>query len=282
MLRAWTLSLVVVLVAAPVAAPSGRSLAQSPKPAPVIIQGAMPIEIDALRTRLANAAVETVGGWTFWKGTLDGYPVVVSLTLRGMSNAAAATAIAVERYRPLAIINQGTSGGHDPALHVADIVVGMSAVNIGAFRSPFRALGRGSNPMDWMPLDLTAEGSAINATVHTPSRFQADSGLLEAARRARASYTKARIVEGIIGSSDIWNDELDLIARFHSSFGTAVEEMETASAAQVAAQLHVPFIGIRVLSDNTTTGEAYDPRTSEACEAYVVEVAKAYIASLKR
>jgi adenosylhomocysteine nucleosidase len=278
MLRAWTLSLVALLVVAP----SVRSLAQAPEPAPVIIQGAMPIELDALRSRLDDARLETVGGWTFWKGTLDGYPVVVSLTLRGMSNAAAATAIAVQRYRPVAIINQGTSGGHDPALHVADIVIGMSAVNIGAFRSPFRAVGRGSDPLDWMPLDLTAEGSAINATDHTPARFQADASLLEAARHARSSYTKVRVVEGVIGSSDMWNDELDLIARFHASFGTAVEEMETASAAQIASQLHVPFIGIRVLSDNTTNGEAYDPKTSEVCEAYVVEVAKAYISSLKR
>jgi len=264
-----------------VVVPSIRSVAQSPEAAPVIIQGAMPIEIESLRSRLHDGSVETIGGWTFWKGTFDGYPVVVSLTLRGMSNAAAATAIAVERYRPVAIINQGTSGGHDPALHVADIVIGTSAVNIGAFRSPFRALGRGSDPLDWMPLDLTAEGSAINATAHTPSRFQADSSLLDAARRVQSSYTKVRIVEGVIGSSDIWNDELDLIAKFHATFGTAVEEMETASAAQIASLFHVPFIGIRVLSDNTTTGEPYDPKTSEVCEAYVAEVTKTYIASLK-
>jgi adenosylhomocysteine nucleosidase len=278
MLRTSMLSLVALFVVVP----SVRSVAQSPEAAPVIIQGAMPIEVEALRGRLEDARVERVGGWTFWKGTLDGYPVVVSLTLRGMSNAAAATAIAIQRYRPVAIINQGTAGGHDPALHVADIVIGTSAVNIGAFRSPFRALGRGSDPLDWMPLDLTAEGSAVNATEHSPSRFQADSSLLEAARRVRSSYNKGRIVEGIIGSSDIWNDELDLIARFHASFGTTVEEMETASGAQIALLFHVPFIGIRVLSDNTTTGEAYDPKTSELSEAYVIEVTKTYIASLKR
>jgi adenosylhomocysteine nucleosidase len=88
-------------------------------------------------------------------------------------------------------------------------------------------------------------------------------------------------VEGIIGSSDVWNDELDRIARFHTEYGTLVEEMETASAAQVAGLLDVPFLGIRVVSDNITNGGAYDPKTGEACEDYVYQVVKAYIGRLK-
>jgi nucleoside phosphorylase len=33
--------------------------------------------------------------------------------------------------KPIAIINQGTSGGHDPDLHVYDIVLGKYTTNIG-------------------------------------------------------------------------------------------------------------------------------------------------------
>ena len=73
---------------------------------------------------LQNATEERVSGWTFWRGTIDGYPVVISKTLKGMENAAAATALAAERYHPVAIINQGTAGGHVPELHVYDIVLG--------------------------------------------------------------------------------------------------------------------------------------------------------------
>ena len=56
--------------------------------------------------------------------------------------------------------------------------------------------------------------------------------------------------------------------------------METASAAQVAAQFAVPFVGIRVLSDNITNASTYDPKTGEACEQFVYGVVKAYIARL--
>src|SRR6266545_4885654 len=79
---------------------------------PVVVQGAMDVEVRTLAGTLANASEERVQGWTFWRGTLDGYPVIVSKTLKGMANAAAATAIAAERYHPIAIINQGTAGGH--------------------------------------------------------------------------------------------------------------------------------------------------------------------------
>ena len=58
-------------------------------PRPVIVQGAMQLEIEKLAGRLDNSSVERVGGWTFWRGSLDGYPVIISKTLKGMSNAAA-------------------------------------------------------------------------------------------------------------------------------------------------------------------------------------------------
>jgi len=61
-----------------------------------------------------NVSIEKVGGWTFWSGSVDGYPVIVSRTLKGVENAAAATAIVIQRYNPIAIINQGTAGGYDP------------------------------------------------------------------------------------------------------------------------------------------------------------------------
>src|SRR3984893_1133748 len=95
-------------------------------PRPVIVQGAMQLEIEKLAGRLDNSSVERVGGWTFWRGSLDGYPAIISKTLKGMSNAAAATVIGVEHYHPGAIVNQGTAGGHDPSLHLYAHVVGAS------------------------------------------------------------------------------------------------------------------------------------------------------------
>ena len=249
--------------------------------APILVQGAMTIEVQQLASRLEHATEEHVGGWVFWRGTVDGYPVVVEKTQKGVANAAAATAIAIDRFHPAAVINQGTAGGHDPALHNYDIVVGATAVSIAAWRSQFRGAGKGSNPLEWRPMDLTAaDGSASSdPNARRLAKFAADTDLLEATRRASKTYMRGHVVEGVIGSSDMWNDELDLIAKYHADYGTSAEEMETAPAAQVAKEFRVPFIGIRVLSDNITNANAYDPKTADACEEFVYQVVRTYVAA---
>jgi adenosylhomocysteine nucleosidase len=249
---------------------------------PVVVQGAMKSETDKLAGRLDNVTIEQVGGWTFWSGTVDGYPVIVSRTLKGVANAAAATAIAIGRYNPIAIINQGTAGGHEPSLHFYDIVLGTSTVSLGAFKTPYRQAGAGSNTLDWVPLNLMAsDGSAGNdPNARKVAQFSGDTSLLAVARRVTWRPTRGRVVEGVIGSSDMWNDEIDRIELFHARYGTSVEDMETASAAQIAGLFHIPFLGIRVVSDNTTNGDTYEPKTGEACQDYVYQVVKAYITAL--
>jgi adenosylhomocysteine nucleosidase len=284
-LRVTAMLLTSALLAACVtreAAAPGRT---STAPRPIVVQGAMDIEVTKLAAALENGVETKVQGWIFWSGTLDGYPVVVSKTLKGMSNAAAATLLAAERYDPIAIINQGTAGGHVPDLHVFDIVVGTDAVNLGSFKTPFRARGEGSSVAEWVPLDLLrSEGSAgQDPNARSMRRFHADERLLAAAKRAEHRYERGRVVEGVIGSSEVWNSEIDRIQRFHEAFGTTVEEMETASAAQIAAQLRIPFLGIRVVSNNITNDGPYDGKTGEACQDYVHDVVKTYIAeNLKR
>jgi adenosylhomocysteine nucleosidase len=252
---------------------------------PIVVQGAMDVEIRKLAAVLEHPTGETVGGWIFWRGTIDGYPVVISKTLKGMSNAAAATALAAERYHPIAIINQGTAGGHVPELHVYDIVLGTQSVNLGSFKTGYRARGDGSNDTEWNPLDLMrSEGSAgMDPNARAIRRFAGDEDLLAAARSVRDRYRKGHVVDGVIGSSEVWNSEIDRIQRFHDQYGTTVEEMETASAAQIAGLFQIPFLGIRVVSNNIMNGETYDTKVGEACQDYVQDVVKAYVAGrLKR
>ncbi len=108
-------------------------------------------------------------------------------------------------------------------------------------------------------------------------KFEADAELLTAAHRAQNNYTQGNVVEGTIGSADVWNNELDRIAFFHKNYATSVEEMEAASVAQIASQFKVPFLGIRVLSNNITNGGAYDAGTGEACQHYVLDVVVEYM-----
>lgn len=244
---------------------------------PIVIQGALPIESENMAAKLSNVSTETIGGWKFWKGTYQGYPVIISKTRMGMSNSAAATAIAIQRYQPLAIINQGTSGGHDPALHVYDIVLGKYTTNIGAFKTPQRAIGEGSNSLQWTEAFDVLPTNEADPEPIAIRKFEADAELLLAAEKAKVNYQQGHVVQGTIGSADTWNSELDRIAFFHQNYGTSVEEMEAASVAQIASQFNVPFLGIRILSNNITNQGAYDPGTGDACQKYVLDVVVEYM-----
>jgi adenosylhomocysteine nucleosidase len=244
---------------------------------PILIQGALPIEVEHLLSQLQEVQADRVGGWVFWKGIYQGYPVIISKTRMGMSNAAAATALGIARYQPVAIINQGTAGGHDPKLHTYDVVLGESTVNIGAFRTPKRALGAGSDSLQWLEaFDVLPDDEADPEPIAI-RKFTADAELLNAARQVKSQYTLGRVVEGSIGSADTWNNELDRIAFFREHFQTLAEEMEGASAAQIASQFKVPFLAIRVLSNNITNHDAYQAETAQACQGYALTVAMAFM-----
>ena len=258
-----------------------------PALAPIMIQGPMPIEAEFFASLLKDVRIEKAGQATFYLGTLDGYPIVVAQTGKGLENTAAATAVGIERYRPRAIINQGTSGGHDPALQVGDIVLGRRSVNASNFKTPFRAKGEGSAPLDWLPMDLLASaGSAGEGDSARDAEriryYLGDKELLAMANAVKASYQRGKVVEGTIASGNFWNNELDRINWLHENFGTSTEEMETAAAAQIAHSYGIPFLGVRVLSNNLTNGGHYDPSTAKDCQQFVQRVIEQLIKQNKR
>lgn len=252
---------------------------------PIMIQGPMPIEAEYFASLLSDVRVEKSGNATFYLGKLNGYPIVVVKTGKGLENTAAATAVGIERYRPLAIINQGTSGGHDPTLNVGDIVLGKRAVNSNNFKTPKRGVGEGSDPMLWIPMDIMAsEGSAGEGSTAADAEkiryYLGNEKLLKAALAIKHKYKRGKVVEGTIGSGNFWNNELDRIAWLHTNFGTSTEEMETSSAAVIAHAYETPFLGVRVLSNNLTNDGHYDPSTSVDCQKFVKEIVLHYIANL--
>lgn len=162
-----------------------------------------------------------------------------------------------------------------------DIVLGKRTVNIGALKTGNREENEGIEPTEWIPMDLMAsEGSAgEDPDAENIRYYEADEDLLAAANAVKDKHTEGKVVEGTIGSADVWNNEVDRIKWFHETFGTSVEVMETASAAQIAKAYEVPFLGVRILSNNKTNDGEYNPDTATANQEYVYEVVKEYIAT---
>lgn len=238
---------------------------------PILIQGAMDIEIDHLVQSLKGASSKTIGSWTYWQGKLNGMPVVISRTNQGMANAAAATALAIEQFHPSMIINQGTAGAHHPTLKRGDIVVANQTLNIGSFMTNLTPKGKGIAPKSWQRYPETMQVLKDGKLVAKPY-FNSEQQLVEQAYAIHNQYKNGKVVRGIIGSADQWNRELDRINWLQQKYGTYVEDMETSAVALVAESFNVPFVGIRVVSNSDLRPEeTYQPETAKFCQGYVLK-----------
>ena len=240
---------------------------------PILIEGAMKCETDLLIEKLDNPKEQRIGGWRFVSGDIKGVSVVVSVTSIGMTNAAAATALGIEYFRPMAVINQGTSGGHDPALHTYDIVLGASTFDASSWISRRERRGADGRHIElfssyFYDSDRKEDREEIELT--------ADPELLEVAMEEAGNYQAGRVVSGKIATSNNWNRQMARIRFLHKKYGSSCEEMETHAAAQVCRNYGVPFLGIRILSNAELHGEKFDAATGTACQQFVLAVVKAY------
>ena len=58
------------------------------------------------------------------------------------------------------------------------------------------------------------------------------------------------VTEGLVGSTDVWTSDPDEVAALRALYGAKCEDMESAYIAQVCALHDVPFLAVRVISNN--------------------------------
>ena len=243
---------------------------------PILIEGAMNTETEVLIRALKNPVAYREMNYLFVAGTYKNYPVVIVRTEIGLANAAASTALAIKKFNPVAVINQGTAGGHDPALNIGDIVIGEQSFDYAAFKSSYTQAGAG--------IDLTQqENIGTYAYDKSSGKFQAyekfspDKTLLDVAKKVAADHKEFNVAVGTIGTANSWLNSIDYINFLNKTYGSSCEEMETNAVAQICQNAGVPFIGIRVLSDNIFHDNRYVPEMAETCQDFVLLVVEDYI-----
>ena len=140
--------------------------------------------------------------------------------------------------------------GFDKNIHKKDIVIGEKCININSYWTPSKAIGEGSNSLEWENVTFIA-GEDDRAIF-----WEADKDLIELAKNV--NYEEGNIHTGVIGSGDIWNKELDRIIMLNNKFGVLCEEMEGIAVYTVSNNFNIPVIGIRVISDNEFLGEEFE------------------------
>lgn len=96
---------------------------------PLLIIAAMPVETALLETALTQPLKQKCAGFEIVEGALGCLRIIVCAAGVGKVNAAAATAVMVERYRPRLVINIGCAGAYiGSGLSVGDLVVASDEV----------------------------------------------------------------------------------------------------------------------------------------------------------
>ncbi len=248
---------------------------------PILIQGAMEIETERLISALDDPVEYTIQRWHYTAGTINGYPVVVASTRCGFTHALASTTLALETFKPCAVINQGTAGGHDPELSVRDIVIMSDCFNASAWQSKPSAKGEG---VDYRDIDLLGVRfyelgmSQSEDVIFLPS----DEKLKASALSVKDKYKSGRVFEGRIASAQSWENRIDRILFFHEKFGSSCEEMETFAAANLCRIYGVPFLGVRIISNSAVRGMSYNPKVALECQDFVIEIVKKIIEERKQ
>lgn len=212
---------------------------------PIVVLGPMDSESAYLAGLLQNAETEYISGFRFTKGTISGYPVIVVRSLIGMVNNTMAAMISVFRYNPACIIIEGTSGGHNEELHQGDIVLGESFRELGSFYTEHRDEGAGVAHEEWT---FPGEEMPVDREIKRVKVLHSDKELLNIASEITNEY--GRVVNGTIGSADIWDKEIDRIRFLNRTLGTDCEEMEGFAVAQVCHTFDMPCLGVRVISNS--------------------------------
>ena len=209
-------------------------------------------EIDILIDNLTNKNKQVVDNLNFYTGNIGKKRVVIAETPLRTSAAAMTTTIGIKQYHPKYVINEGTSGGHHAELTYNDIILGKDILDMASYK------GAGDNPDSW---------ELKNPTLH------ANEALLNTASGIKSEHV-GKVVPGIIASSDAWNNDIGFIEKLYKNFGEDCEEMESYAVTTVCDNYKIPSLAIRVISNNTVTGEGFKTEPGKNCQRFVIDVIK--------
>lgn len=194
------------------------------------IIGAMDEEVSLIRDQLSQLETIDSCGVVFYRGQLQGYPVVLLRSGIGKVAAALSTTLLLERFAPDYVVNIGSAGGFDPKLNVGDVVIG--------------------SQLAYHDVDVTAFGYPPGQLPGQPLHFHADAELLALAERCLHAVAHVQSARGLICSGDVFMADPARVAAVRQLFPEMqAVEMEGAAIAQVCQQFGVPYVVIRALSD---------------------------------
>lgn len=202
------------------------------------IIGAMDEEVEALKNEMQVESELIKARRHFYKGKLEGKDVVVVVSGVGKVHAASCTQVMIDEFNVDVIINVGVAGGVGRTVSPGDVVVGNSLVQYDYDISMFGH----------------KKGQISGLEIYD---FIPDLELVKKALKAKLS-SSPKIIEGRIVTGDRFICDKETAEYLVDEFDALATEMEGASIAHVAYLNEKPFLVIRSMSDNASTGASVE------------------------
>lgn len=198
------------------------------------IIGAMQSEVEALKKEMSISEELVKAGMSFYRGKIWGKEVVVVVSGVGKVNSAICTQIMIDSFDVDVVINVGVAGGVAQDISPGDVVIASSLIQ--------------------HDVDVTMFGKRLGQIPNIDVfDFKSDRNLVEKAKKSNLSEN-IKIVEGVIVTGDQFVNSPEKAKFLVDTFNASATEMEGASIAHTAYVNKKPFIVIRSISDNASTG----------------------------
>ncbi len=240
--------------------------------APILIQGALQSELDYLLNTLEIKNTAEEAGYIFYECLYNGYPVIISKTKMGEVSAAIATVLAIKKYSPVFIINQGTAGAFAMNMNVGDIVVGERICYISQFATEPDKETEPLNP--WKREEYRTVDNEIMS-------YRCKESFLEWLKGLDVLKSD-NVYFDTVGSGDVWTKSPELITRYNREQGITCEAMECTGVYFAANSLNTPAVTLRVISNNEVMNQPFDESTSLGSQKLALKVAEEYIKEINK
>ena len=239
------------------------------------ILSALPEEQQGLIEQLGDPVRVSRAGREFWRGSLQGQPVVLALSRIGKVAAATTATTLIEAFGVTHLVFTGVAGGVGPGVQVGDVVVATEFVQHDMNASPLfpryevPLYGRTRWPCDHALSTLLLEAVHQGLT-------RAEDGF-----SSNAYLATAKIHSGLIATGDQFVSravDAGQLVQGLADVGMSplAVEMEGAAVAQVCADYGVPFAAVRTISDRA------DDQAHMDFPAFVSQVASPYARAIVR
>src|SRR5690625_4795952 len=150
------------------------------------IIGAMDEEIEDIQKLMSDKKEVSIANVLFIEGKMENQHVVLLKSGIGKVNAAMATTILMERYKPAYVINTGSAGGFSSDLEVGDIVIANEVVH--------------------HDVDVTAFDYVYGQVPNLPPTYKADESLIKKDKTALDTLHIHNIIKLIDTADSLMNN----------------------------------------------------------------------------